>query len=200
MSEQLITPPQQQPPAKKSKKWVWIVAAVVVLIVIIAVASSTESKKDKSDSTPKQPPTTTLEQKETQVKYTAPASVGESVSIDNLTITVHGFTWSTRGKESFEKPDPGNKYLIVDIECVNNDTKPRMLAQVYQMKVHTPEGYDYKVTLKYFPEPSLTSDEIPPGQKARGYVCFEVPERIGSCSLMVETDMLFGETLEIRLQ
>jgi hypothetical protein len=196
MNEQPPTPPQQQAQAKKSKKWVWIVGAIVVLVIIIAVASSAGSKKDKSGETSEQTSMVTQEKTGSMIS----ANVGEPVSIDDLTITVYSFTWSAGGDYSFQKPDAGNKFLVADIGFVNNDTKPRMLAQVYQTKVHTPEGYDYDVTLDYFPEPSLTSDEVAPGQKARGYVCFEVPEGIGSCSLIVTTDMLNGETFEVKLQ
>lgn len=199
-------PPQQyspqtpQHPKKSGGKGKWVLLGIgilVIIIIIVAIASGgkkSEQKPAENKTNVSKPETPTTETKKDVY------AIGETANVDNLAVTVYGFTWSTGGENVSEKAKPGRKFLVADVGFINNDSKPRMLAQVYQMKVHTPDGYDYEVSLDYFPEPNLTSDEIASGQTARGSVCFDVPENIGSCSIIFDTNMVGGDTFEVKLQ
>lgn len=132
------------------------------------------------------------------------ASVGETVSIDKLAITVYGYEFSP-GDGEYETPEPGDKYLIVDFGFVNEDSVLRCIAQAFQTKIHVPAGQDYTKQNYSWPAPGLTPDDVPPGGTARGFITFEVPQETGACSIIIKTraDTLGqgpAKILEVKLQ
>jgi hypothetical protein len=99
----------------------------------------------------------------------------------------------------FAAPDPGNVYLTAQllIENVTHDEAPYSLMYC---AVKDADAFEYDASL-WSPEPGLSSGELPKGDKVRGWVAFEVPEKATGFVLSYEPMVLLGgyETIRISL-
>jgi hypothetical protein len=201
MTEQMQTQHQQppvppQPPLppmqtvhKNSKGWLKFIVGLVVGMLIMGIAWGVSGSKEDSAST-------NVENNEPeQTQETQSGSVGQTIEYGNLEIKVYGYSFSNG--DSFSTPEPGNQYLVVELEIKNTGSKPEDVSTMMQMKIKTPEGYAYDQAM-YFPEPKYPDGRIMPGEKARGLVAFEVPIAIGSASFSFNP--LIGNPVLITLQ
>ena len=99
-------------------------------------------------------------------------SIGDTAKVGDAEVTVHGFRLD-KGDEFFG-PDEGNTWLVVDVTVVNTGGDSYALSSVLQTAARDQEGREHGIAFG----PDLhggLDGQIPPGDKLRGEVAFEVP-------------------------
>lgn len=113
-----------------------------------------------------------------EVKPSVEGSVGKSVKLGDIEVKVVGWKFAT--PDDFDKPyeRPNNKLVIADVEVINNSSESYQCDGTNNMRIRTPEGYEYELWDYALPDPQFPSTAIDPGERARGFVSFEVPKDI----------------------
>lgn len=94
-----------------------------------------------------------------------------TVDPEDVTITIHGSRPWTSASD-FVQPGPGASFLIADVTAANAGTVP-IDTDPLGFSLRDAAGREYQ-TVYAGPDPHMPSREIPQGQHARGWLCFEV--------------------------
>lgn len=101
--------------------------------------------------------------------------IGEVIRVGDLTMVVLG--WEVLKGDQFNKPDPGKKFVAIDVIFVNHGSKSRSLSSLLQMNLKDETGQNYDVDLSaQVAAGSSPQGELSPGERLRGKVGFQVPE------------------------
>lgn len=118
-------------------------------------------------------------------------AVGDIVEIGDLTLTVNEVT-SPPGNE-FNKPNAGNKFIVVDVTLENKGAEAKGISSMVQMYLKDATGQKYNLDFSAsMASGGTTPDvEIAPGEKIRGQVGFQVPENAQGLIFAFDADV-FG--------
>lgn len=102
--------------------------------------------------------------------------VGDVIAIGELTLTVNEV--STPKGDKFNKPKPGQRFVVVDLTLANTSTKEANVSALLQMELKDASGQKYNPDLMATTaaKGALPDGKLAPGEKLRGQVGFEVPE------------------------
>lgn len=134
--------------------------------------------------------------KEVTDRQVVSVAMGQAGKTGDLSIKVDG--WQPSPGDEIFKPGDGNQFIMVNLEITNTGKTTESVSTMTEMSIKTPEGYKYTLA-PYFPEPRYPDGEILPGQSAKGYVAFEVPQGIGAMNFVFEP-ILIGDIIEVKLQ
>jgi hypothetical protein len=162
-----------------------VLAAVVVLIIIVAViigvaSSGGGNKKAEVVSTP-------VAGQAGKAGQSQP--IGTTQKVGDAEVTVHGVRESRGGE--FLKPDPGNKWVIVDVSARNVGSDPYALSSMLQTAVRDSSGRNYNLAIGADTQGSFDGT-MPVGGTIRGEVAFEVP--VNAPGLVFIFEQAFGTT------
>jgi hypothetical protein len=223
----VVADPAPEQPKKKRRPLLLILVGIVGLFVLCGIIASLGGDDDDETtqasaptsaptvaqvaaaptSAPTAAPAPTTAPEPTAAPTAAPAptavpagmpGVGERVEAGGIALTVTEVdTWAG---SDFIKPDAGKIYLTANVmvENVSRDTAP---YNPMYFAVKDADAYEYDASL-FGPDPSLTSGELPKGDKVRGWVAFEVPEKATGFVLSYEPLVILGgyETIRIDLE
>jgi hypothetical protein len=100
------------------------------------------------------------------------ATVGDRVGQGNYIITLANV--ETAQAYGYFAADAGNIYLSVELIFESNSNTGVSVNPLY-IKVKDSDGYEYTASM-FGKEPSLTSqNDLPQGEKLRGWITFEIP-------------------------
>lgn len=120
---------------------------------------------------------------------------------NNLELTVHGAEQYTNPNKNIT-PSPGNYFLALDLEIVNNGKEAEEIESFTRMKIKDSGGQKYgiadvkDITLSG-KDPALPMGELQAGSRVRGYVVFEISQT--ARGLTFEFDPEQGNTAMIPL-
>jgi hypothetical protein len=139
------------------------------------------------------PPTSTTAPSPTPTSAPSPTpmslTVGDSVTIGQMTFTVHGVRW---GSSSFATPTPGQGYLMIDVAIVNNKSEAVNISSFLMFKLVDMDGRAQDWTV--FGEPEGTLDgTLGPGRTMRGELGFDVDANQSSWELIIQPDLVETE-------
>lgn len=102
-------------------------------------------------------------------------AVGDIIEMNDLTMVVLG--WSTPAGNEFTQPDPGNKFVVVDLLFLNTGSTADSLSSLLQMELKdsTSQVYDIDLMAAIAAGTSSPEGEIAPGERIRGSVGFQTP-------------------------
>ena len=117
--------------------------------------------------------------------------VGDIIRVNQTILVILG--WDQPPGGEFNPPDPGKKYLVVDLMIANQGDRSYNLSPVFQMSLKSPEGQKFNVNAKanIASGSSPPNGEINPGEVIRGKVGFQVPEELTGFNFVYEAN-LFG--------
>ncbi|WP_256097980.1 DUF4352 domain-containing protein [Streptomyces sp. MnatMP-M17] len=128
-----------------------------------------------------------------------PAKVGDTIALkgfedgEQLDVTVTKWVDPAKGKDEFFVPQDGNRWVAAQFELVNSGTKSYVDSPANGAQVADAEGQRFTTTFADITAgPSMTSDaRVPPGEKALGYIVFEVPmgSKIASIQFAMNSGM-----------
>ena len=174
------------------------VGLVVVLLIVgclvgVGCGGSVKKPTSKSQTTNKIPT-----QSNSGEASTKKGSVGEAVRAGNYEVKVIEWKFATPADFGKDAED-SDKIVVADVEITNVGSAIE-ISGLGCMSLRTPEGYEYDNGWGYaLPEPEFPDSDIDPGDKARGFVTFKVPEDIGSMEFQFDT-ISEGGKVRIKLQ
>lgn len=100
-------------------------------------------------------------------------SVGHEVEGQSLTFNLQKVSLDTAGNQAF-KPNPGNKFVIVDVSFLNTSQAQIPIVPVTQIYLKDSQGKAYYIAPAPMTAP-LMAGNLPAGDKLAGQLAFEVP-------------------------
>jgi hypothetical protein len=125
----------------------------------------------------------------------APVAIGEKANGDGYTLTIAGV--ERKGELSqFEKAKDGNTYLVADALVEATGNTPYNLLY---FKVKDSTGVEYNPAVTSLPD-GFKSGELQAGDKARGKVVFEIPDKATGLVLSYKPLTLgSGDAIRVKL-
>ena len=100
--------------------------------------------------------------------------VGTAAALNSATVTVVSTDLDYKSSDQFTQPKAGNRFVTVEILYENTGTE-KVSYNPLDWKLSDASGfsYDYSYSGK---GPELHSGDLSPGEKARGFITYEVPQ------------------------
>lgn len=159
-----------------ARKLACFMALAMILFGILACGGSASptlvaTVGSEADTTAHEQPTQSPAQT-SQQNY----KVGDVMAIGDNVLVVLG--WENVPANDFSKPDPGNKFVAVELLIVNNSSSPMSVSTLLQMslKDSTAQKYDTDLLATTAIQGGSVDGELSPGEKIRGKVGFQIPE------------------------
>lgn len=116
--------------------------------------------------------------------------VGDLISINQTILVVLG--WDQPPGGDFNPPDPGKKYLVVDLMIANQGERSFNITPAFQMTLKDSTGQKYNINAKanIASGSNTPSGELNPGEIVRGKVGFHVPEDRTGFSFIYEANLI----------
>ncbi len=116
-------------------------------------------------------------------------AIGDVIEIGDLTLTINEVT--NPPGDSFNKPDEGNKFVVVDITIKNQGSAAVSVSSMLQMslKDDTGQGYDLDLMASAASGGTTPDGKIAPGETIRGQVGFQVPEDTTGLVFVFDADV-----------
>lgn len=194
-------PPQQQglwnpngvyggvpePKKKGVPWWGWVIVVVAAIILIGGVSNgirSTQTTTNTQQVVATVAPTSggqvaaQSNSNSTSTSTSKLGKVGETIALNGYTLTINKVEKSENFDPSstFGKAKDGNMFLAVDITIGSNKAKGVSSNGLYA-SLKDSQGYKYDLAIFGAKDPSLAGEnDIPVGDKVRGWVTFEVPK------------------------
>ena len=117
------------------------------------------------------------------VQTGVPAALGQSATPGAVSVPAPDWTFVVHGMQdpyagaltTPPEPAPGMRYVGFDVEVVNESDQPLSFAGT-GVYLRDEEGFSYRSGTVGGREPALSGRTMPAGERARGWVWFEVPE------------------------
>ena len=125
---------------------------------------------------------------------TLTGEVGTAVALNSATVTVVSADLNYRSADEFTQPKAGNRFVAVEILYENTGTE-KVSYGPFDWKLTDSSGfsYDHGYSGK---GPELHSGDLGPGEKARGFITYEVPQAAAGLVLKLT---LGDDTLSVSL-
>ena len=101
------------------------------------------------------------------------AQVGSPMALNGVTVTVVSANLDAKSGNQFITPNPGNRFVAVQVLYENTGTDP-FDYNPFDWKLTDSAGFSYDSSFSGI-GPELNAGTIQPGEKARGYITYEVP-------------------------
>ena len=129
----------------------------------------------------------------TTTKY----KIGDRIQIGDYIITVNKAENPYVESSIYSQPDSGNKYVAVEV-TYENETNDSISYNVYDWLLSDSDGYTYDQAWGS-KEPDLSSGDLNPGEKVRGWVTFEVPDTSDQYSIKFTPNIWSSDNAVIEL-
>lgn len=143
------------------------------------------------------PATATTPPKPTEPPKPSVAKVGDRVESAGVAITVAKVDKAAAFGQFF-KPKAGNTYLATEVIVENAGRDSSTPYNPLYFKVKDSDGFEYTTALTG-PEPLLKTGELAKGEKARGWIAYEVKSEAKGFSLSYQPIVIFGGYQVIRI-
>jgi hypothetical protein len=176
-----------QPPAgyalkKKKRRWPWVVLVVVVLLVIGGALSTPDDEGSTATSgggsgAPEQPVVQDPAGGDTPAAAdpsAGPLTLGGTDNTSGFDVTLLQYVDQWQSTNQFESPDPGMRYIAVELTMVNTTSEAKSFSTLLGLEVIDSLGQRWSPAFAGFDLPQLGGD-VAPGTNIRGWQVFEVP-------------------------
>lgn len=167
----------------------------LILLPILALACGSASTPQvistavQNNEQPAQPVDTPIPPQNTIGK------LGDTISQDGYIITLANIETATQYGD-FIKAESGKKFIAVEL-IIESGANTGVSANLFYVSIKDASGYKYDAAMMG-KEPLLSSqNDIPLGEKIRGWVTFEIPETATGLVLAYEP-LSFGTNTRIR--
>lgn len=118
-------------------------------------------------------------------------AIGDVIEMGDLTMVVLG--WSVPPGDDFNQPDPGNRFVVVDLLFVNTGDRADSLSSMLQtqLKDSTSQVYNIDLMASVAAGASSPDGELAPGERLRGSVGFQTPAEATGLQFVFDAS-LFG--------
>ena len=126
-------------------------------------------------------------------------AVGDIIEMGDLTMVVLG--WSTPPGDDFTQPEPGNRFIAVDLLFVNTGSAADSISSLLQMELKDADNrsYDIDVFAPSAAGAGSPEGEIAPGERIRGSVGFQAPTDAPGLQFVFDASVFGGGRIFIDL-
>lgn len=114
------------------------------------------------------------------------AKVGDAAALNGVTVTVVTVDVNATPKDAYFGPKPDNRWVVVQVLYENTGSE-KVSYNPFDWKLTDALGFSYDTTYTGI-GPELHSGDLAPGEKARGYLSYEVPRSATTLSLKFAHD------------
>ncbi len=125
-------------------------------------------------------------------------TLGDYVQVGDWTVVAHGVTDPLAPTNEFLAPDPGNRWVGVDVEVTNTDDQAKTVSSVMCFELVDSTNRSYDITLTGSGSSSMDGS-VNPGGSLRGDVEFEIPQDATGLQLKFDCDLLSSNSVLIDL-
>lgn len=103
--------------------------------------------------------------------------IGDVIEARGLWMTVNSMTFIEADEVEFLGPDPGNRFVIIDVTFENQSDSPKSISSMLQTELRDGSGQRYTTDIMAITASGGSSldGEIAPGDRLRGQAGFQVP-------------------------
>ena len=163
-----------------------LTVGVVGLALVATTASGSDEPAQKVDA-----PTGGGDQSDT-------FAVGDHVALGGWTIIAHGVTDPLTPGSEFLAPEPGNRWVAVDVEATNTGDSPETMSSVMCFDLLDSTNRSHTVTITGSGASTLDGG-VGPGASLRGDLEFEIPEDATGLKLVFSCDLTSSSSATIAL-
>jgi hypothetical protein len=150
-----------------------------------------------SNTQPKPAPKENQTQEQSQPK-TKVYSIGQTIQLGDYYLTVEKFNTNPKYEDPFNDLKEGQKVVAVDVTVENKGKEPKPY-NLFDFTIQDKDGYTYEPSWNFTIKPSLSSGDLQPGRKVRGYITFEIPENDSGLELIYQPDWLDSGQVIVKL-
>lgn len=184
--------------AKRQHVMLRLVIAVVATVGLTAGCQSSSAKK-VGGSVPKAAGTASTSAS-TSASTGGTFKIGDQVQAGTWIVTVHGVTNPYTPSDQFMTPSAGNKFVVVDVEVKNTDSKTQTLSSLLSFTLKDSENRTYDESIAVDTGgPKTPEGDFAAGDSQRGNVAFEVPQNAARLSFVFKSGFIESTTATIRL-
>lgn len=128
-------------------------------------------------------------------------AVGDVIEARGMWMSVNGFNFIEADEVEFLGPDPGNRFVIVDVTFENRSDSPKNISSLLQTELRDATGQRYTTDIMAITASggSTLDGEVAPGDRLRGQAGFQVP--VDATGLVFYYDAaVFGLGQQVRVQ
>lgn len=125
--------------------------------------------------------------------------VGDVVELGDWHVRVHGVTDPYEGTNGFLEPDPGNRWVSVDVEVTNNGDGAEVVSSLACFEIMDDQNQSYSQTITGETGVESPDGEVPVDGSRRGTIEYEVPDDAGGLQLNFNCDLFSRGTATITL-
>jgi hypothetical protein len=122
-------------------------------------------------------------------------TVGNAMQLTGGTVTIVSVDLNFVSTNEFAQPKAGNRFVVVEV-LYENSGSDKITYNPFDWKLSDTSGFSYDQSYVGGREPSLHSGDLQPGEKARGFITFEVPQSAGG---LVLKSSLGDDTMNVPL-
>ncbi|WP_354596089.1 DUF4352 domain-containing protein [Streptomyces sp. JL1001] len=163
------------------------IAAVITAGMLFTTTACTDDDITTAPSktgAAEQPASEPAEAPEDEPTKATVAKVGDTITLkgqedgEQVDATLKKLVDPAQPKDEFFAPEDGNRWVAAQFELTNTGTKPYADSPSNGAGVADADGQRFQATFADTKAgPSMTSDaKVPPGEKALGWITFEVPK------------------------
>ncbi|MEV5680980.1 DUF4352 domain-containing protein [Streptomyces sp. NPDC052179] len=159
------------------------IAAAGLLFTLAACQDTitTEPSKSSAAETPAKSSAPAAEPQPTKARV---AKVGDAIALkgnedgEKVDAVLKKWVINAKPADDFSEPQPGTKWVAAQFELTNTGTAPYADSPSNGAQVADADGQRFQATFAEITAgPSMTSGaKVPPGEKALGWIVFEVPK------------------------
>lgn len=152
-------------------------AAVASTVAAIPTATAVPTVPPAPTATATTPPTATAVPPQPSATVPPPTATAlpkttERAESGGFAMTLHAVADPTP-VDRFLKPKDGMRFVATDV-TIENTTAPQFYAQPFDVRLKTADNREYLVAVGTA-SPALVNSQLAKGEKARGWVNFEIP-------------------------
>jgi hypothetical protein len=166
-----------------SMKKVILFSLIFCLIFIIGCSSNTKPEVSNNPS----------------LQQTQTFKVGDSIQLGDYVLIVHGTADNVPYEDTeYDRPEEGNKYFAVEVTVENKGSEANSYNPL-DFTLQDSSGYTFEKTYTVSKEPSLSSGDLQPGRKVRGWITFEIPKTSSNLELIYKPDIFDSGQVIVKL-
>jgi len=152
-----------------------IIYVIVFLVMAMTISACTGTEGVPQSITPEKIVNRDTKEEVVKKPESKLFNVGEDIKLGDYIVTVNKIENPYREKNEFSQPEEGNKFIAVEVSYQNNTTDKTISYNTLDWKLFDGEGYNYESSWSATKKPDLSSGDINPGSKVRGWITFEIP-------------------------
>lgn len=176
-----------------------IIYGIILIVISLSFSACTGTEGTPQSVKPEKVANNNSEKTVDKKKEVKLFQVGEDIKLGDYVISINNVENPYVEKNQYSKPGEGNKFIAVEVSYQNNTSDKTISYNPFDWKLFDGEGYNYESSWTASKKPDLSSGDINPGSKVRGWITFEVPIKSENFKIKFTPGFWDNANVEIKL-